>query len=99
MATIFVKVNKFGSEWQKSVTKSGMRVCQQVAVFKGEIEISGNTEQEILDKYYKLNSRSHAFSYHEFCDPTWLVKYKTWLNSEDYKKRAMSLYYGHGFVD
>ncbi len=61
--------------------------------------IIGNSEQEILDKFYKKNKRADASYYHEFADSKWKLKLKEWYNSDDYNKRSFSLYYENSIVD
>ena len=61
--------------------------------------IIGNTEQEVLDKFYKKNRRADASYYNEFVDSKWKSKLKEWYNSDDYKKRSFSLYYENSIVD
>jgi len=61
--------------------------------------IKGNTQQEILDKFYKMNKRCDASYYNEFADTKWKNQLKEWYASEDYKKRSFSLYYENSIVD
>jgi len=61
--------------------------------------ILGNTEQEILDKFYKKNRGADASYYNEFASNEWKNKLKQWYNSDNYKKRSFSLYYENSIVD
>lgn len=66
-----------------------------------EEKITGKNNIDIFEKYYKLNNRLKYCngSYYKFKDIEWKNKYNEWLNSEDYKKKSFSLYYGNGIVD
>ena len=64
-----------------------------------EEHIKGDTEQEILDKFYIKNKRCDASYYFEFSDIEWGNKLKAWYKSDDYKKRSFSLYYQNSIVD
>ena len=61
--------------------------------------IEANTEQEILDKFYKKNKRSDASYYNKFTSVDWNKKLNDWYKSDDYKKRSFSLYYENSIVD
>ena len=64
-------------------------------------EISGETEIDIFESFYKLNNslRYCNGSYYEFVNNEWEQKYKDWLKSDDYKTKSFNLYYGGGVVD
>lgn len=68
---------------------------------KNQKEITGSTEIEIFEEFYKLNNslRYCNGSYYLFQDQEWENKYKEWLKSDDYKKKSFELYYGNGVVD
>ena len=59
----------------------------------------GNTQQEILDKFYKKNKRCDQCYYNEFADAKWKNLLKEWYDSDDYKQRSFSLYYENSIVD
>jgi len=61
--------------------------------------IKGDTQQEILDKFYKKNRRCDASYYYRFADTKWKNRLEEWYDSEDYKKRSFSLYYENATVD
>lgn len=61
--------------------------------------LRAETEQGILDIFYKKNRRADASHYSEFVDNKWQLKYDSWLNSEDYNKRSFNLYYENSIVD
>lgn len=61
--------------------------------------IEGKSEQEILDKFYKLNKRADMTLYRKFIDKEWDKKLNEWYNSEDYKRRSFSLFYENSIVD
>ena len=61
--------------------------------------ITGDTDQEIIDKFYIKNSRSDASYYSKFTDAVWEKKLQEWYDSDDCKKRSFSLYYKNSIVD
>jgi len=61
--------------------------------------IEGNTEQEILDKFYKKNKNADASYYNKFASKYWDNKLKEWYDSPDYEKRSFKLYYENRIVD
>ena len=63
--------------------------------------ISGNNEIEIFEQFYKLNHRLRYCngSYFKYQSIDWDEKYKSWLKSDDYKKKSFSLFYNGNFVD
>ena len=69
---------------------------------KKEVEIKGETEIEVFEQFYELNNslRYCNGSYYTFKDVDWENKYKSWLESDDYKAKSFELYYGkNGIVD
>jgi hypothetical protein len=87
----------------KYLSGGGYYQDQTSEVVRQEI-IEGNTEIELFEKFYKLNNslRYCNGSYYKFVydkKHNWEIKYKAWINSEDYKKKSFDLYYGGGVVD
>jgi hypothetical protein len=87
----------------KQYPSGGYYQCQDSEITRQET-IEGNTEIELFEKFYKLNNslRYCNGSYYTFVYDkkyNWEIKYKAWLNSEDYKKKSFDLYYGGGVVD
>ena len=66
-----------------------------------EETISGETDIEIFETFYKKNNQLRYCngSYYQFQDPLWKLKYSEWLQSDDYNKKSFNLYYGGGVVD
>jgi hypothetical protein len=89
---------------QKKETKrypdGGYYESQDITLFH-EKDISADSDIEIFEIFYKMNNRLRYCngSDYRFKDPEWQLKYKEWLNSEDYKKKSFHLYYGNGVVD
>lgn len=61
--------------------------------------IKGDTQQEILDKFYKKNRRCSMNYYNKFADTKWQNLLEEWYASEDYKKRSFLLCYENSVVD
>ena len=61
--------------------------------------LTGDSEQEILDKFYVINKRGDMSYYHKFADDSWEVKLIEWYGSADHRTRSFELYYGNGIVD
>ena len=61
--------------------------------------IVGDTEQDILDKFYIKNRNCDMSYYHQFQDEKWERKLHEWYKSDDYKKRSFSLFYKDRIVD
>lgn len=64
-----------------------------------EITIEGETEQDVLDKFYLKNKRCDAKFHHKFTDVYWEILLNRWYKSEDFSKRSFYLYYQGSFVD
>lgn len=73
----------------------------QTSEIVSQKEITGETEIEIFEQFYKLNNslRYCNGSYYKFDDKIWEEKYNAWLKSDDYKKKSFNLFYGNGVVD
>lgn len=80
---------------------SGGYYEHQEQKMKYEESISGNTEVDIFETFYKKNNQLRYCNGSEFKfkDSEWKTKYSNWLNSDDYKSKSFNLYYGNGVVD
>jgi hypothetical protein len=83
------------------VTKTGFRYRDTSSVVTNTKDIESNTNIGLFEQFYKLNNslRYCNGSHYEFQDKQLELKYKEWLNSDDYKARSLELYYGNGIVD
>jgi len=83
------------------VTESGFRFRDTTSVITDTKEITGDSEIDLFEQFYKLNNRLRYCngSYYKFQDKEWENKYQQWLKSDDYKKKSFNLYYGNGVVD
>ena len=75
--------------------------CSIHSTLVSSTTISGETDIEIFEQFYKKNNslRYCSGSYFQFAEDELKVKYDEWIKSDDYKKRSFEPYYGNGLVD
>ena len=86
---------------ETKVTESGFRYEDSNSYLIREEVITGNSEIELFEAFYKKNNQLRYCngSYYVFKHDDWKNKYSEWLKSDDYKSKSFSLYYGGGIVD
>jgi hypothetical protein len=94
-------LNYWNPENKSVVTETGFHYLSTNSVITNTKDIESNTDVGLFEEFYKLNNKLRYCngSYYEFQDKQLELKYKEWLNSDDYKTRSLELYYGNGIVD
>jgi hypothetical protein len=69
--------------------------------YKRSETLHSENDIDLFEQFYKKNNQLRYCNghYYEFADANVKVRYKEWLNSDDYKAKSFNLYYGGGIVD
>jgi hypothetical protein len=81
--------------------KNGFRYLDVTSIIKRTTEIEYSDNIDLFEKFYKMNNRLKYCngSHFTFQDKSIEAEYYLWLQSNDYKKKSFSLYYGNSTVD
>jgi hypothetical protein len=96
-----ILLNYWNPRNETVVTEDGFRYLSTESVITKTEKINASTEIDVFEQFYKLNNslRYCNGSYYKFQDEQWENRYKSWLQSDDYKQKSFALYYGNGVVD
>ena len=94
-------LNYFAPANNTIVTESGFRYQNTNPEYKRSETLHAQNDIDLFEQFYKKNNQLRYCNghYYEFADANVKVRYKEWLNSDDYKAKSFNLYYGGGIVD
>jgi hypothetical protein len=83
------------------VTESGFRYLDTKPEFKRTETLVAENDIDLFEQFYKKNNQLRYCNghYYEFANPQDTLRYKEWLQSDDFKDKHFNLYYGGGIVD
>lgn len=83
------------------VTESGFRYLDTKPEFKRTETLVAENDIDLFEQFYKKNNQLRYCNghYYEFANPQDTLRYREWLQSDDFKDKHFNLYYGGGIVD
>ena len=96
-----VTLNYFAPANKSVVTESGFRYQDTKPEFKHTEKLVAENDIDLFEQFYKKNNQLRYCNghYYEFANPQDTLRYKQWLQSDDFKGKHFNLYYGGGIVD
>jgi hypothetical protein len=96
-----VTLNYFSPANKSVVTESGFRYLDTKPEYKRSEMLHAENDIDLFEQFYKKNNQLRYCNghYYEFANPQDTLRYREWLQSDDYKAKSFNLYYGGGIVD